>query len=357
MTVSLALRNHPSISAATRARVKKIAGDQGYRPDPDVARLMLHLRTRRARQTHSSVCALRMRPPPITAQGYDYGQQAVEGVRRGAEALGFGFEEMFIDEPGLTPKRLQRILASRGVEGVVLLPMVRPVKLGRLLDWKGFSVVAATSSVLTPRVHTAIPDQFTNTLRLCERLDAEGCERLGLATHGDHDVRVKHRVAAALGWHREHRGRAAIPTLMIDRGDLSGAALVAWVERHELQAIASDSEFDVELIAMALPAALRRKVRFLSTSVHPPLARYAGIDEKPEEVGIVAAETLAAMIQRGERGLPASPRTIMIAGEYWAPSGAPARGLASATQPRSNAPHRQASHVLPRTSGRTSIVQ
>ncbi|MES2692644.1 MAG: LacI family DNA-binding transcriptional regulator [Verrucomicrobiota bacterium] len=327
MTVSLALRNHPSIPVTTRARLKKLAAEQGYRPDPTVAKLMLHLRTRRLPRTQSSICALRMRPPPVTAQGYDYGQQAVDGVRRGAEALGFGFEEMFIDEPGLTPRRLQRILSSRGVEGVVLLPMVRPVRLGQLLDWPAFSVVAATSSVLTPRVHTVIPDQFSNTLKLCERLDGEGCERVGLATHADHDVRVKHRVAAALGWHRESRGREPIPTLRIDRGRLDAKALATWIEKYALQAVASDSEFDLDLLAAALPAGTRRRLRFLSTSVYPPLARYEGINEKPDEVGVVAVETLAAMIQRGERGLPKSARTVTITGEFWVPRGAK-RGMA-----------------------------
>lgn len=320
MTVSLALRNHPSIPAATRMRLKRIAAEQGYRPDPEVAKLMQHLRTRRLHRVQSSICALRMQPPPVTSQGYDYGQQVVDGVRRRAEEMGFGFEEMYIDEPGLTPRRLQRILASRGVEGVVLLPMRRPQKLGRLLDWPAFSVVAATSSVLAPRVHTVSPDQFANTVELCERLEVEGCTRLGLATHTDHDVRVKHRAVAALAWYRESRGRSSISTLWIDRGRLDAAALAAWVEEHDLQAVATDSEFDAGLLAAALPVRLRRRLTFLSTSVYPPLARHAGIDERPSEVGVVAVETLAAMIQRGERGLPRSPRTITIPGEMYVPS-------------------------------------
>lgn len=321
MTVSLALRNHPSIPAATRTRLKKLAAEQGYRPDPEVAKLMQHLRTRRLQRVQSSICALRMRPPPVTSQGYDYGQQVVDGVRRRAGEMGFGFEEMYIDVPGLTPKRLQRILASRGVEGVVLLPMRRPQKLGRLLDWPAFSVVAATSSVLAPRVHTVSPDQFANTVELCEWLTEQGCTRMGLATHPDHDVRVKHLEVAALAWYRESRGWGPIPTLWIDRGKLDAAALATWVEAYDLQAVASDSEFDAGLLAAALPARVRRRLTFLSTSVYPPLARHVGIDERPSEVGVVAVETLAAMIQRGERGLPRSPRTITIPGEVCVPSG------------------------------------
>lgn len=320
MTVSLALRDHPSISPGTRLRLKKLAADQGYRPDPAVAKLMQHLRGRRTYRARPSLCGLRMQPPPVTAQGYDYGQQAVDGARQRAESLGYGFEDLHIDQTDLTPRRLQRILSSRGVEGIVLLPMRRPVKLDHLLDWPMFSVVAATSSVLTPRVHKIVPDQFGNMLQLCRHLEAHDRSRLGLATHADHDVRVEHRIAAALGWYRASRRHESIPPLIVNRGGLDGDALLRWVEAHRIQAIASDSEFDVDLIAQALPARVRRQLEFVSTSVHPPLARHLGINERPEEVGAAAVESLAGMIQRGERGLPTSARTTLIAGDLAGPA-------------------------------------
>src|ERR1051325_9261392 len=44
MTVSLALRNHPRISAATRERIRQVAERLGYHPDPEVSKLMAYLR-------------------------------------------------------------------------------------------------------------------------------------------------------------------------------------------------------------------------------------------------------------------------------------------------------------------------
>ena len=38
------------------------------------------------------------------------------------------------------------MLVSRGVEGVVLLPMAKPLDLSELLDWSQFSAVAATGA-------------------------------------------------------------------------------------------------------------------------------------------------------------------------------------------------------------------
>src|SRR4051812_24271306 len=47
MTVSLALRGNPRIPLPTRDRVKRLAQQLGYQPDPELSRLMKHLRVSR----------------------------------------------------------------------------------------------------------------------------------------------------------------------------------------------------------------------------------------------------------------------------------------------------------------------
>lgn len=51
MTVSLALRNSPRISAATRTRIQRIASEIGYTADPQIADMMNYLRKRRAHES------------------------------------------------------------------------------------------------------------------------------------------------------------------------------------------------------------------------------------------------------------------------------------------------------------------
>ncbi len=50
MTVSLSLRDHPKISEPTRRRVRRIADQLGYRPDPEIARLIGRLRSSRTKR-------------------------------------------------------------------------------------------------------------------------------------------------------------------------------------------------------------------------------------------------------------------------------------------------------------------
>jgi hypothetical protein len=42
----------------------------------------------------------------------------------------------------------------------------------------------------------------------------------------------------------------------------------------------------------------------------------AGLDLQPELQGIVALESLVPLVLRNERGLPASPHTIMVGGRW-----------------------------------------
>src|SRR5689334_2943501 len=101
MTVSLALRNHPRISAATRERVKKVAAAQGYQPDPVIAKLMHHLRKQRGHRVRSTLCGLQMRPLTRDPQReIDYGTEVLRGARQRAESLGFRMDVLSIDEEG-----------------------------------------------------------------------------------------------------------------------------------------------------------------------------------------------------------------------------------------------------------------
>ena len=318
MTVSLALRDHPSISLATRTRLKKLAAAHGYRPDPAIAKLMHHLRTRRAQRVQSTLCGLCLKSV-VPKASHDYPTEVAEGARSRADALGFRFDTIVINEDGLTPRRLQRILVSRGVDGVVLLPMSAPVQLAGLFDWSLFAAVAATSSVLTPRLNTAIPDQFGNMLMLCRELAARGLKRIGLVTLAEQDVRVDHRVMAVFAWHSRFGGGEAIPPFVMPRREPDKATLTDWVKAQAPEAIISDSEVDLDRISALLTPKERRRIVWASTSVLPSVARYVGINEKASEVGAAAVESVAAMIQRGERGLPATPRTTLIAGEYFEP--------------------------------------
>ena len=194
-TVSLALRQHPRISAATRRRVLRIADALGYRPDPHVAKLMLHLRTRRPPGFQSTLAAL-----TTIAAGRElpYLRDIVASARQRAEALGYGLTLVRLEDPPGPRRDVERMLRSRGVDGLLLLPLASPRPLTPLLDWKKFAVVTATNGVLAPEFHRVVPHQFSNMLALCQQLTRRGYRRLGMVVPAEHDLVVNHGFSAAV---------------------------------------------------------------------------------------------------------------------------------------------------------------
>src|SRR4051812_9774003 len=86
MTVSLALRNHPRISRATRQRVQTVATRLGYRSNPMVASLMTQIRSSRpiSYQANLGFMAENLQ----VLKSHPLYQSAYEGIIKRAEELG-----------------------------------------------------------------------------------------------------------------------------------------------------------------------------------------------------------------------------------------------------------------------------
>lgn len=314
MTVSLSLRNHPSIPESTRERIRAIAEKNGYKPDPMVGRLMRHLRAGAAKRQGALICSLGLR---FAHKRHGYAEDVLQGAKERAERLGFFLDRLWLDETGLEPARLRRLLRSRGVEAVLLLPMAEPLDLSETLDWNEISAVATSATITAPHVHSVLPDQFGNMLTLCAELKNEGARRIGLATVRAQDVRVRHRVAAASLWHNLEAGCPDVVPLVFRDWAVDREAFKAWYAEHKPDAIIGDAQVYLDEMRELVPARERAKVRFVCTSLPPgEPARYAGMEEDARGIGAAAVEQLDWMYQHGERGVPDRPRVTLVTGHY-----------------------------------------
>jgi DNA-binding LacI/PurR family transcriptional regulator len=327
MTVSLALRNHPRIPAATRVLVQRTAARLGYRPDPAVAKLMHHLRVRRKPAFQASISALTSIPEGAEEP---YVADMIRSARRPADELGYGFTLFRCDDaPGALPA-LQRVLRTRGVEGVLLLPIATPRSVREQLDWNEFAVVTTTYGVLAPEFHRVVPHQFGNALQICQQLAQKGYRRIGLVLPAEHDLRVHHGFSAAVAWQNLIGGTEFVRPL-IHAGVVAGAdELTRWFKREKPDVIIAAGDRHCRPIAQQLGLRVPGRVGFVSAN-KAGRSLFAGIEEQPEEIGATAIELLAAMIQRGEKGIPAVPKVTMIDGRWI--EGRSVRSAAGATKP------------------------
>ena len=315
-TMSFALRNSAEVAPATRRRLQRLARARGYRPDPRFATFMSQLRSRASRGLKANLCALGQIWGPQPRRKGNYFDRLMNGLRQRSDSLGYAFSFLNLDDYP-QPAQLQRVLTSRGVEGLFLLPLREPSDLGPRLDWCNFSVVAVTSSISAPRVHRVTPAHFENVLLACRELGAAGCERIGLALPRDWDVRVQHRWTGAIAWHNAHGGAQPVEPLLYEASgpEFDGRAFQAWLKRERPEAILYDG-FDrqrFEDVARELPA--KRRPRFVALN-WPAWPGDSGIDQCVERIGAVAAELLAAMIARGEKGAAAEPTATLVEGKW-----------------------------------------
>lgn len=308
-TVALALRNAPRISAATKQKVRKIAAAQGYRHDPLIGRLMHHMRTRRGTKEHASVCVL---APPAGAMRF-FSARLIAGIRKRAEALGYFLSVVPFHNDNEADRSLSTSLRNRGVEGVILLPLEGPPELMSGFDCRDLCVVAATSAQKKPVFHSVVPNHFDNMMLAWEKLRQGGARRIGLAFSTGHDLRVRHRSAAAAAWQMFFHQTEAVQPLI--HSTLAEDEIERWLRTERPKVVVCDHAMGEAVAAVVARARTGSRPRLVTTNWPSPFAS-SGIDQCEAEIGSAAVDLLTGMIHRGETGVPANPRVTMINGVW-----------------------------------------
>jgi LacI family transcriptional regulator len=311
MTVSLALRDNPRISTATRDRIKRLAGELGYHPDPELSRLMNHLRASRTARGKIGIALIDFYPTPGFVENV-YNAKIRQGATRRADELGFSITPMHAAEYKTNLANLIKVVRARGLEGAAILPSVVPMELDTSVNWNGISVVATSKSILAPRFHCIVPNQFGNTMRLLETLQQHGHQRICAVFDEMFDERTAHNFTAAVNWRPKGRATLIVPQ---DASRADRAKLVAdWLAEQRPDAVFAQSD----AVTAAIPRLRRIKPRIsfqvISLGAHNS-AGFSYVDECADLVGAGAVDLLAGMMYYHETGIPAHPRTTLIDGK------------------------------------------
>lgn len=311
MTVSLALRDNPRISAATRDRVKRLAAELGYHPDPELSRLMNHLRVSRTARGKLGVALIDFYPVADFAENA-YNQKVRRGAERRADELGFSVTPMHAADYNHSLAHLLKVIRTRGLEGALLFPSVVPIELDMAVNWNGISVVATSKSILAPRFHCVVPNQFGNTMRLLEKLEAGGPRRIAAVFDEFFDERTAHHFTAAVNWKPADRRTLVVPQKATPA---QRAELVAqWLQEQRPEAVFAQS--DAVIASLPRLRGLRPALNFQIISLgERNSGGFSYFDECAELIGGAAIDLLAGMMHYHESGIPNHPRTTLIDGK------------------------------------------
>lgn len=315
MTVSLALRDHPSISAGRRDHIRKLAKQHGYQPDPALAALNAYRIGGRSKRYQGTLAWLTSFPSAdgwrrmIHAEGY------FKGARKRASELGYQVEPFWVNEPGLTPKRAAQILLARGVQGVVVAPL--PDRLSTIsFDLKPFSAVALGYSLRQPQLHVVMNHQARNMKHTVHHLHTLGYRRIGLALPSASNVRVDQNYLSGYLIAQRETGGARLEPLLADVFD--ARSFSAWFRQESPDGIIISGAWVSQATAWLKDAGVQvpKHIGLAAASIPDAPTIVSGMDENPALIGSMAVDAVVGMIHRQERGVPVNPSSLLAEGTW-----------------------------------------
>lgn len=310
-TVSMALRGSLKITRETRDRIQAVAKEMGYQFTPaSTARIARTGHGRERAIAGSEVIAYVTSFP--TKEGWyqnRFSPAAFEGARLRAAQRGYTLEHFWLNEENLGARRLAKLLHSRGIVGLCIAPFPDAVPMFSF-PWDHFSAAAVGYSMMRPAVHRACPHQFQGMSLALQSLRKQGYRHVGVAL-GQRVSKIvaKNWIAAVLLFQYTY-GRNAATCLVYEESDRE--ELKDWMRTHKPDAMIVS---DIALIKWIEDTGVRvpEDVGVVPLEAFPG---HAYLDQKPGMVGAAAIDLIIGQMQRGETGLPADPRVVMVEGAW-----------------------------------------
>ncbi len=324
-TVSLALRNHPSIPLLTRKRIQSLAETMQYRPDPNLSALMVYRNTSRTRKITATVGYLTnwksrwgWRSAPAHEEFYD-------GAVGRAKELGYGVEHFWLREYALSPHRLSDILRARGIRGLLVASHVDRIEDLEAFAWCEFSAVKIDCLPQSLRLDYVTNDQRSILQTAMRRILAAGYRRIGLVLPESWDQGMD------LAWSAGFLAVQArlpigdrVPPLLYATDPLAGdvstmrvpaATLSEWLQAYRPEVLLGFSGF-VWPALQACGLRVPNDIAFVDVLLQEPGDRLAGMRQNCRRVGEVAMETLAHHLAHNITGVPAVPVASLVGGAW-----------------------------------------
>lgn len=320
-TVGRALRNHPGLPAETRERIQALARKMGYTPDPMVSALSAYRMARQRVTFHGTIAWIDGYPqrPGISPKRPMVHGRLFEGSCARAQNMGYNLEVFRIDPHGETPTdaALDRVLTARGVRNLIVAPQFSATS--RLdLEWRRYSAISVSRSVGWPQLHLVTNDHFYNLMMAADCLRQKGYRRVGLMLERRLVEITGERWLGGFLTARQHWPHTEHLEPLIFENPISEPTLRRWWRQWQPDAIITEGGFWRNRLSVALNLKCPEDVgvALVSTPAEEQSMQFAGILERVDRVGATAVEHLIRMEHMDERGVPDSPLTTLVRGEW-----------------------------------------
>jgi len=313
MTVSRALRNEPRVAAETRERILRIAEEMGYRPDPQLSRIMTQLQERRRTSERETIAVIREAETGSDLPSPTYQYVPAEAIRERAERYGFRVEEFWLGRDGMTPKRMNQILEARGIRGVIVSPQSAGMPVSEL-DYSHLAAATFGYGLREPSLHRSAGN-MTLAIRLAtDALSDRGYRRIGLALSRWVEDRAEQAYTAAMFLYQHALPEEdRVPPFLFPTNDVAAgkATFLAWLKDNRPDALISFDQQIPEWLA-EVNLHIPKDIGFLVHDWTGAMTGFAGIDHRREHVAAAGVDLVVSQLLQNEVGVPTAPRQILI---------------------------------------------
>ncbi|HWA26012.1 MAG TPA: LacI family DNA-binding transcriptional regulator [Lacunisphaera sp.] len=308
-TVSEALRGQARVNRATRERVAACAKAAGYRFNPLASSLLSEVRRTRLSTFKGVLAAVGLQEPARVPFPGSYWRDLLQGARERSAELGFKLEHFVVGQRGLTVARLDTILRSRGIRGVLIMPAWNRPDFSQL-SWAHFSGVYADYLMDQPGLSSVCPDHPRSMGLAMARLQEMGYRRPGLVLLQQESTRLEHRwLASFLAYLHQHPGMISLPPLI--QPEVTPESFKKWFRKIRPDVVVGHR---MEMIGWmkACGARIPESHGFCCLNLALNAQTCAGLDQRPYHVGVRAVELVISQIHQNTYGIPELPSNTTV---------------------------------------------
>jgi len=310
-TVSLALRDSPLLLEETKRAVRAMAEKLGYRRNPRISALMAHIR--RAKKVHQGErLALVWLEETQEETRRGLFAEYVNGAKARAEPLGYALEQYWVNTPGLSPARLERILIARGIVGVIFAPMLHAAAFELPWDFSNFAAAVIGNASCRPDLHRAGFNHYVAGRALLQRMVQRGHSRPVAVFSREADQRARGAMSATfLANHPAGPAEAARRIFFVEH--TPGELTSRWFARLKPDSLVTHTDYYLAWQKSELGPKLPPTYLIDARPDGPPCP---GIAQGEAVIAASAVDLVIGQLLHNERGVPNDPQALLFAGHW-----------------------------------------
>lgn len=314
-TVSYALQDNAKIPERTRRRINAVAIALGYRANPRIASVMAHIRRSRHASLGDRIGFIWVHTSRALARKDPFLRLVYESACIRASQAGFLVEEFFPNEPGMSPRRLEQILRTRGISGILLSPVTTSEATVTMdWDWTSFSAAVIGNVAWKPELHHAAHHHFLGMHATLLEFSRRGIVRPAAVIEHESNTRAKRAWEAAFLAH--HPAGPEAPQLVRLAGLTAGESLESWLVKSRCDGLIVSSTPLLDATGLRAVCAARNLPVATLSRMHDDPADISGVDQCYDRIASHAVDLVIAQLNSNETGVPDLPRMMLFPGRW-----------------------------------------